>query len=116
MIELETLNGRQMRIVARRLENGLVLAVTGELDLTTAPVLERELLRAEKSGLTSPMVRSVPRAGMPHSLEGLLPLPPASAHPWPAVDRQSLSRRRASRPREHLGHGGARLTRDGQTW
>ena len=39
----------QIEIVSRRLEHGIVLVVSGEIDLATAPAVERELLRAEES-------------------------------------------------------------------
>jgi anti-anti-sigma factor len=39
----------QIGIVSRRLEHGLVLAVSGEIDLATATAVERELCRAEES-------------------------------------------------------------------
>ena len=55
MTELEGANGHSpdqidhIRIVSRRLGPGIVLAVSGEIDLATAPMVERELLRAEES-------------------------------------------------------------------
>ena len=39
----------QIGIVSRQLERGIVLLVSGEIDLATAPTVERELLRAEES-------------------------------------------------------------------
>jgi anti-sigma B factor antagonist len=42
-------SGDQIGIVSRRLEHGIVLEVSGEIDLATAPALEHELLRAERS-------------------------------------------------------------------
>ena len=39
----------QIAIGRRRLEHGIVLAVSGEIDLATAPTLEHELLRAEQT-------------------------------------------------------------------
>jgi anti-anti-sigma factor len=39
----------QIGIVSRRLGHGIVLVVSGEIDLATAHIVERELLRAEAS-------------------------------------------------------------------
>jgi anti-sigma B factor antagonist len=36
-------------ISSRRLEHGITLALTGEVDLSSAPIVEDELLRAESS-------------------------------------------------------------------
>jgi anti-anti-sigma factor len=51
MIQLETNepSGDQIAIVNRRLGPWIVVVVSGEIDLATAPTLERELLRAEES-------------------------------------------------------------------
>jgi anti-anti-sigma factor len=55
MSELEGANGHSpdqidlIRIVSRRLGHGIVLEVSGEIDLATAPMVERELVRAEES-------------------------------------------------------------------
>jgi len=52
MTELESANGHlrdHIGIVTRRMEHGIVLVVSGEIDLVTAPTVERELLRAEES-------------------------------------------------------------------
>jgi anti-sigma B factor antagonist len=52
MTELEIVSGHsrdQVEIVPRALEHGIVLVVSGEIDLATAPAIERELLRAEES-------------------------------------------------------------------
>ena len=51
MIELESNNPSrdQIAIVNRPLEHGIVVAVSGEIDLATAPVVGRELLRAAAS-------------------------------------------------------------------
>jgi anti-anti-sigma factor len=52
MTELESANGHsrdQIGIAIRPLEHGIVVAVSGEIDLATAPTVERELLRAEES-------------------------------------------------------------------
>jgi anti-anti-sigma factor len=51
MIELES-NERsrdQIAIVSRPLGRGIVVVVSGEIDLATAPTVERELLQAEES-------------------------------------------------------------------
>ncbi|MBV8217588.1 MAG: STAS domain-containing protein [Solirubrobacterales bacterium] len=51
MTEFEHVNGHsrdQIAIVSRRLERGIVLVVSGEIDLATAPAVERELMHAEK--------------------------------------------------------------------
>jgi anti-anti-sigma factor len=50
--ELEMADGHhrdQIGIVIRRLQHGIVLAVAGEIDLATAPIVERALRRAEES-------------------------------------------------------------------
>jgi anti-sigma B factor antagonist len=52
MTELQSADGQlcgQIGMVNRRLEHGIVLAVSGDIDLVTAPSVERELLRAEES-------------------------------------------------------------------
>lgn len=52
MTERESGNGHfpeRFGIVRRRLEDGIVLVVSGEIDLVTAPTVERELLSAEES-------------------------------------------------------------------
>jgi anti-sigma B factor antagonist len=52
MTELESVNGHspdQIAIVSRRLAHGIVLVLSGEIDLATAPAVERELLRAVES-------------------------------------------------------------------
>ena len=52
MIECVSVNGHpcdQVRIGSRRLKRGIVLVVSGEIDLATAPTVERELLRAEEA-------------------------------------------------------------------
>ena len=52
MIELDSVDGHpdgQIDIASRRLESGVVLVVTGEIDLATVPTVERELLHAEES-------------------------------------------------------------------
>jgi anti-sigma B factor antagonist len=52
MTELESvdsLSRDQITIVGRRLKHGIVLLVSGEIDLATAPTVERELMRAEES-------------------------------------------------------------------
>ena len=50
--EPEALTGHrngEIEIVSCRLRNGIVLGVSGEVDLATAPAVEHELLRAEES-------------------------------------------------------------------
>jgi len=52
MTEVESADGRSqdpIRIASRRLQDGIVLSVSGEIDLATAPVVERELRCAEDS-------------------------------------------------------------------
>jgi anti-sigma B factor antagonist len=52
MSELESVAVRsrdQFAIVRRQLEHGIVLAVSGEIDLATAPTIEGELLDVEKA-------------------------------------------------------------------
>lgn len=52
MTEHEGVNGHprdQIEILNRPLAHGIVLAVSGEIDIATAPAVERELLRAEES-------------------------------------------------------------------
>jgi anti-anti-sigma factor len=51
MTESEGVNGQpdQIEIVSRLLAHGVVLAVSGEIDIATAPTVERELRQAEAS-------------------------------------------------------------------
>jgi anti-anti-sigma factor len=52
MAELESANGHsrdQIGVVRRRLGHGIVLVVSGEIDVATAPTVEREMLSAEES-------------------------------------------------------------------
>ena len=52
MPERERRDGRrsgEIEIVSRRLQDGIVIEVRGEVDLATAPTVEHELLRAEQS-------------------------------------------------------------------
>jgi len=51
VIELACVTGDQSQvgIAHRRLKRGIVLVLSGEIDLMSAPTLERELLRAEES-------------------------------------------------------------------
>ena len=52
MSEVEALDGHlngEIEIVSRRLHNGIVLGVSGEVDLATARAVEHELFRAEES-------------------------------------------------------------------
>jgi anti-anti-sigma factor len=52
MVEHEGANGdpgHQFEIVSRRLADGIVLVMSGEIDLATASTVEHELLRAEQS-------------------------------------------------------------------
>ena len=52
MSELTDVNGHrngEIEIVSRRLQEGIVLAVSGEVDLATARSVEHELLWAERS-------------------------------------------------------------------
>jgi anti-anti-sigma factor len=49
MMEVASLNGpSQVGIVSRRLKRGIVLVMSGEIDLLSAPAVEHALLRAEE--------------------------------------------------------------------
>ncbi len=48
-VGMDQADERTFSVSSRRLEHGLVVALSGEVDISSAPVAERELRRAEES-------------------------------------------------------------------